>query len=135
MPTVDAFFEHTSALTSGKKPLQILCETRELLSVEQRWTQGARARDVWKNPVRPEDPTAVAWCIEGAVAVVCNPFGITPFSMLRLLDKVVSIVFHTEEEITVSMYNELMYYEAIVCLLDEAILIEEIKTSWNRTQR
>ncbi len=133
MPSVEEFFEYTSALTSGKSHLQILRETRALLSEESRWTKGARARDCNQNPVRPEDPAATSWCLEGAVAKVCNPFGIMPFSMMRLLDKTVRIIFHTEEEVGANMYNELMCHESIVNLLDEAILIEEIK--WSGTQR
>lgn len=127
MPSVNEFLESTDVLTSGKNSLQILREVRELLSVEDRWTKGARARDEVGRPVRAEHPNAVAWCVEGAVAKVCNPFGITPFSMMRLLDKTIRIIFRTEEEITASMYNELMHHDAILYMLDEAILIEEVK--------
>lgn len=127
MPSVESFFEQCDALTSGKSHLQILQETRDLLSDERRWTKFARARDRAGRSVEVEDPEAAMWSIEGAVARVCNPFGITPISMLRLLDKVVSIVFHTREEVTANMYNDLMRHELILELLDEAIAIEEVK--------
>ena len=129
MPSVQAFFDQCDALTSGKTPLQILRETRAIFGERHRWTKGARARDRNGQWVRPEDPSAASWCLEGAVASVCNPFGISPPSMLKLLDKVVSIIFLTEEEVTAGMYNELMTYEDIIYLLDEAILIEELKWS------
>lgn len=128
MPSVESFFDQCNALTSGKSSLQILRETRAFLSDESRWTKRALARDQEGYPVRPEDPTAVAWCLEGAVSLACNPFGIVPPSMLKLLDKVVSIIFLTEEDITACMYNELAdEHSDILYLLDEAILIEEVK--------
>lgn len=127
MLSAQEFLEDCNALTSGKSPLQILRETRELLSVPDRWTKGARARDASGSSVCPENQAAASWCLGGAIAIVCNPFGILPPSMIRLLDKVVRIIFPTEEDIDAGEYNELMNHEDILYLLDEAILIEEVK--------
>jgi hypothetical protein len=132
MPSVEDFFEHTDSLTSGKSALQILRETRQLLSVKERWTKSARARDQFGNVVRPEDPRAVAWCLEGAVARVCNPFGITPASIMRLLDRTIRIIYYTEEDVTATVYNELMPYGSILYLLDEAIFLEEWRAAGQR---
>jgi len=41
--------------------------------IERGWTQGELARDKQGNAVRPEDPNAVCWCVEGAIkAAGCN---------------------------------------------------------------
>jgi hypothetical protein len=39
----------------------------ELLSDESKWTQGAFARDADRRAVRSYNPTAICWCLSGAL--------------------------------------------------------------------
>ena len=43
---------------------------RELLSKPTSWTKNAYARDQHGKPVRPNDPSATSWCLEGAISRV-----------------------------------------------------------------
>lgn len=126
MPSVESFFSDCDALTSGKSHLQILQETRNLLQDKCRWTTGARARNSLGRAVKVEDPEATSWSIEGAVARVCNPYGITPISILRLLDRAVGVVHQGEKEMTACMYNDARNYEAVLEMLDVAIVMKEV---------
>lgn len=47
--------------------VEVLRAVRELLSVPERWTQGAFARQEDKTQVNAEDPEAVCFCIRGAI--------------------------------------------------------------------
>ncbi len=86
--TIDAFFERCNALMGGQHPRTILRRAIEILSVPEQWTRFASASDEFGNHVRPEDPRAVAWCIEGAISVASNRFGIVPPYFMLILDRV-----------------------------------------------
>lgn len=126
MPSTTKFLEECDALTSGKTLVQILEDVRIVLCDPERWTQHVRARDAEGYEVRVEDPEAVCWCIEGAIAVVCNPYGITPPHVLKALDKVVFAIMG--RDVGVGYLNDMVMHEVIMQLLDEAILIEEVRS-------
>lgn len=48
-------------------PLDLLRRVRERLSVPERWTKGVFARNHKGEPVPPDSPHAVCWCVNGAV--------------------------------------------------------------------
>ena len=62
------------------KALEVLEAAKELLSSEDKWTQGALARDKNKEKVSEISPEADCWCLSGAVHRVCyrSPFIDTP---------------------------------------------------------
>jgi hypothetical protein len=49
---------------------ELLDEMIKLFSDGTNWTQIANAIDEYNNPVQPEDPTAVAWSIAGAIMLL-----------------------------------------------------------------
>lgn len=55
-----------------KNGLQILKETREILVDPEKWTCLSFARNKEGNPVTFNDPTAVCWCLEGAMRKVAD---------------------------------------------------------------
>lgn len=72
----------------GQKPEDVLAKAVEMIRDPCQWTRGARARNELGQPVHPADPTAVAWDMEAAVAMACNPYGILPPFFMVLLDEV-----------------------------------------------
>ena len=46
----------------------ILGRARQILATPAHWTQDAMARDAAGNPVHPQSPAAVCWCIGGALS-------------------------------------------------------------------
>lgn len=116
--SVEVFFERCNALMGGQEPWEILQNTYDLLSNEACWTQGARARDQEGVPVQPEDPNAVAWDIEGAVAISCNSFGILPPYFMVVLDQVAMEM----RCIGVNEANEAFTHEGVLELLSRAIM-------------
>jgi len=51
---------------SAKTTLEVLKTARELISVPERWTKGAFARNYSKEECDPEDTMAMCWCVHGA---------------------------------------------------------------------
>lgn len=68
---------------------EIVRIARILLSDINLWTQSANARDEYGKRVKPNHPSAVCWSMSGAIAIASNPYGITPPSLLKLLDGIV----------------------------------------------
>lgn len=48
-------------------------KVRNLLSDERRWTRDFSARDLDERSVHPRDPSAVCWCLQGAVLKASPP--------------------------------------------------------------
>jgi hypothetical protein len=46
---------------------QIACAIDDLLSTEDRWTKGSNALDKYGHSVLTDNPTAVCWCLRGAI--------------------------------------------------------------------
>lgn len=84
------------------RPSDTLSAARLLISDGRLWTQGARARDSKGRKCPPNDPSATQWSMTGAIAVVSNPYGITPVWMLQQLDwlamylGLVECLYHTD---------------------------------------
>jgi hypothetical protein len=87
---IDEFFHRCNLLMEGQAPIDIIRRTLEILREPEQWTATARARDEYGNHVAPYDPRAVCWCIEGAVSMACNRFGIMPPYLMLILDEVAS---------------------------------------------
>jgi len=86
MATLDTLWN--SEALQQRRPSDAFYMARELLGDSSRWTQGARARDVEGLPVFPHSPRATRWSMNGALAVVSNPWGITPPRLLQTLDRI-----------------------------------------------
>lgn len=127
MELVSTFYE-TRALM--KRPAnEILRIVRMLLENPILWTQGARARDAKGKRVKPNDPRAVCWSLNGAIAIASNEQGITPPELLRLLDGIVkewgmvAPVWLEGPEVWEGCddFNDQRPHRFILALLDEAI--------------
>lgn len=60
----------TSSLSILRRQLILLRGMRELLSTKERWIKGSYAVDGLWLCCPPTDPSAVAWCLEGAAKKV-----------------------------------------------------------------
>jgi hypothetical protein len=50
----------------------VLIEIKNLIQDPAHWTQGTHARNKIGNPVKPADPDACQWCLDGALGKVTN---------------------------------------------------------------
>lgn len=71
------------------RPSDTVRAARLLISDPYLWTQNARARDISGRRCAANHPDASSWSLNGALAVVSNPFGITPKWLLSALDQLV----------------------------------------------
>jgi len=119
MPSADSFLVQCNLLMCGQPPKEILRKALATLEDPSRWTQGALARDQYGRSVRPASPHAVCWCMESAVAMACNPYGVLPPYFMILLDEV------AEEDFGhlygAPLFNEHYGHDAILTLLKLAI--------------
>ena len=115
MNSIDTFLARCNTLMGGKHPKDILRQAHKLLEDPAHWTQGARARDENGRKVRPEDPRAVCWCLESAVAMSCNSYGILPPYFMVLLDQTAEEDFG--HVYGAPLFNEHYGHEAIIILL------------------
>jgi hypothetical protein len=74
-------------LTDEQSLGQILNKTIAILEDPRRWTIEAQARDQHNRKVHIDDPTAVSFSIEGALALASNDIGVVPPPVLRILDQ------------------------------------------------
>ncbi len=88
MHTTDAFLERCNALMQGQDPEAVLRRALEIVREPEQWTNEFRAITADRRRCRPEDPDAAAWCIEGAVSLACNPYGILPPYFMLVMDDV-----------------------------------------------
>jgi hypothetical protein len=97
--------------------LPTLTAVRELLSSRERWTQGCMARNQSSLPVEPLDPSAVCWCLVGAMYKVN--------SNLPLLDryKVVDALYKKTDRGLMSI-NDAWSHPEVLSFLDEQIAKE-----------
>jgi hypothetical protein len=108
---------------------EVLRIARCLITDVTLWSQWARARDLYGNPVRPHDPTAYCWSLNGALSVASNPYGITPPALLEFLDSILREyglveLLYCEEGITLwetcDYFNDMHPHPEVLALLDEA---------------
>lgn len=55
-----------------KSTLQILQETRTLLSDKTKWAKGTLAFNGRGQAVAPNDPSATKWCLMGGISLICG---------------------------------------------------------------
>lgn len=58
-----------------KTVLETLEAARKLITPRKSWTRGELARNAKGKKVRPNDPTAIRWCMEGACRRVSPEIG------------------------------------------------------------
>lgn len=102
----------------GQRPEVILRKAYALIQDESCWTREAHARDASGRCVKPYDPRAVRWCIEGAVAISCNPAAILPPFFMVLLDKIAEELGYE----SVGLLNDGAYHRTVLYVLEEAIV-------------
>lgn len=98
--------------TQSRSPVEILRATRELIATKPKWTQRASARDRADNGVDYDDPTAVCFCIFGAVKRTLRPgesFSVV-WGFLRRATRRLPI-----------MVNDLEDHTAVLAMVDRAV--------------
>lgn len=117
MDNTQAFLERCNALMMGQSPVLILRTAYDKIRDPERWAVGAQALDSEGKKVRPDDPTAARWDVQGAIAIACNPYGILPPWFMVYLDGLAQ-----EEGATdVGQYNDHFRHEMVLELLTKAI--------------
>jgi hypothetical protein len=124
--------------------LQILQAVRLLLEDPAKWTIRTRARDYNGDPVHPTAPTAICWCLEGAVCLVAKDTNAVELlvDLYALLDAAAVELYPVELRIDhvhfdtgqpeepiwpyvayepASYANDVLGYEATLSILDKAI--------------
>lgn len=120
----DSFLHDCDALMTGLSPVEIWSGVCETLSDPNSWCQGAKAMDATGCMVRPMDPDAVFFSIEGAVAYHSNLVGVVPPYMLRLLDQYVLDFLNIGEpagiwnEHDIGWFNDYATHDTVVRYLD-----------------
>jgi hypothetical protein len=112
------YLNRCNALMMGQRPEVILRKALERIRDEEHWTQGAYARDASGRRVKPYDPAARRWCIEGAVALACNPAAVLPPFFVLLLDEIAANYGYE----SVGFLNDGVYHYAVLSVLEEAII-------------
>jgi hypothetical protein len=107
--------------------LEILKATKELLSDEKRWTRDFLARHENGNPIGPNEPNAVCFCILGAIDKLTGTNGkYSPAHVAieqELPKKYIGIGhFNDDPETT---------HGHVMAVLQKAIISEEMKTATN----
>ena len=127
MELVSTFFADQALMKHS--PRDTLRVVRVLLEDPLLWAQNSRARDAQGRKVRPNDPSAVCWSLNGAIAIASNVRAITPPSLLRFLDSIVrewgmvAPVWEGDPKVweTCDDFNDQRPHRFILALLDEAI--------------
>jgi hypothetical protein len=118
MRSAESYLAKINTLLAGQPPRAVLQRALKIIEDPSRWHYFTQ--DAAGNVVRPNDLSAVRWCLEGAIARECNPYGILPPYFMVLLDTTL------EEEFGFSW--DLPYFEqhhdhaGVVSLLKLAIL-------------
>jgi hypothetical protein len=107
--------------------LDVLRQTRELLSSPSRWTKETFARDARGNEVSEVDPSACRWCLIGAIGRVSRDLG---FEYLTFRNPTCDIldafapVDERDRPLLLASINDTGGRKAVLALLDRAIEAE-----------
>ncbi len=118
MRSAEEFLHRCNQLMMGQRPEVILRKAYERISDERRWARGSNALDAQNKRVKHYDPSAVKWCIEGAVAISCNPAAILPPFFMVLLDQIAAELGYE----SVGLLNDGAYHRTVLNVLEEAIV-------------
>lgn len=116
--SAEAFLAANADLMEGQSPRTILLRALWVLRDPSRWVNYTRAADVDGRAVAVDDPDAVRWSIEGAVAMASNPHGILPQFFMKLLDDVSRELY---QEDSVNCLEDYCDHAAVVRVLLRAI--------------
>jgi hypothetical protein len=119
MDNTDEFLERCNQLMMGQSPVDILGKAYTTISNPGRWAVGAQALSADGYMVRPHDPRAVAWDVEGAVAMASNSYGILPPYFMLLLDSVAQ----SYGVLSIGLLNDSMRHEVVLEVLEKAIAL------------
>ncbi len=103
-----------------KTAVQILTETRELLSVRKRWTQRQMAKDYYGKSTLVHDKNAKCWCLLGAVF---KNMGSTPQRLITPFLKRAIAMEGDRPALSIVRFNDTptRKHEDILRVLDRAI--------------
>lgn len=106
-----------------KTTLQVLTEARELISVPERWTQNAVARDIKGVAIHSaKSSSGVCWCAMGAVER-------TSQNTAQFMDALERLDAQTQSNVIYD--NDKLDHKAVVDLFDRAIASEREKENAN----
>lgn len=85
---LDSLYVGQETILGGNRSaaLVTLQSAHDLILDRGRYITHAMSLNAEGKPVKPQDPTAVAWNMEGALARHCNEWGIIPPSILQHVD-------------------------------------------------
>ena len=102
-------------------------KAKELLSRREAWTRGVIARNASGQGVPPLDPSAVSWCIVGALVKCYNLKTQDYYMALSKLDTLLAnrggqglTKFDQSPGMYTISFNENVVYEDVIALLNEA---------------
>lgn len=86
---------------------------KDLLCNEDKWTQGALARNADGEPVDPESEEAVCWCLIGGIHRCC----VRPVDVFAMESKLNDFV-NKNYGVCIVSFNETQTFEKIKSVLD-----------------
>lgn len=116
MDNAKEFLERCNRLMLGQDPKDILRRAADRIRDPAHWTVQAPARDAQSRWVKPHDPSAVRWDIQGAIAIECNPYGIFPPFFMKLLDELAE-KYGCE---SIGMFNDAYSHDRVLRIMAEA---------------
>lgn len=117
MRSADSFLKRCDLLMGGKHPRDILQAALHVIEDPARW--GQYTQDASGRLVAHHDPAAVRWCVEGAISISCNSFGIVPPYFMILLDDLLHEEFGFDWN--VPRFEQYYHHDCVVGLLKRAI--------------
>ena len=102
--------------------LEQLKQIRELLNKPEHWTQNASARDNFGKHVDSRSPSAVCWCLSGAISkITSDPTVARGLEKYQQLNK--TLVAHANVKTVLSEWNDRPHrrHEDILLVLDDTI--------------
>lgn len=109
--------------TIEREAFDILTETCALLRDGRAWTVRATARDKNGCIVAPEHPTAVKWCVTGAVVHMCHRLALSNSGLAMAQDLLLLGARHVRQfQATSAVYvNDNLGHREVMRMLDYAV--------------